>query len=323
MKLVIQIPCLDEEATLPGTVADLPRALPGVDCIQLLVVDDGSSDRTSEVARSLGAARVVRFPARRGLARAFAVGLQEALDMGADIIVNTDADNQYRGEDIGRLIAPILAGQAEMVVGARAIDEIPHFSPAKKWLQKLGSWVVRGLSDTRVPDTTSGFRAYGRDAAMRLTVVSDFSYTLETLIQATQKNIAIASVPIRTNPKTRESRLFGSMAGYIQRSLTTMLRVYVMYQPLKIFLGLAAVFLAAALVLFVRFLAILVTTTGQAGHVQSLIVAGALAMIGVLFVALGILSDLTAMNRRLLEETLIHTRMMRFGAGRGEPAGRR
>jgi glycosyltransferase involved in cell wall biosynthesis len=308
MKLVIQIPCLNEEATLPGTYADLPRRIPGVDVIEVLVIDDGSTDRTSDVARELGVTRVLRFPSRRGLARGFDAGLRESLAMGADIVVNTDADNQYRGEDIARLVEPILAGRAEMVIGARPIDQIEHFSPLKKLLQRLGSGVVRALSHTDVPDATSGFRAYSREAALRLTVLTDFTYTLETLIQAGQKNLAITHVPIRTNAKTRESRLFGSMRSYIQRSLGTMFRVWVLYQPLKFFLTIAAATGAASLALFARFAWLYLTVEGQTGHVQSLVVAGVLAIIAMLLAALGVLGDLIAMNRRLLEEIVVRER---------------
>jgi glycosyltransferase involved in cell wall biosynthesis len=294
--------------------------VPGVDAIEVLVVDDGSSDRTSEVARKHGVDRVVRFPVRQGLANAFARGLQESLAMGADVIVNTDADNQYRGEDIGRLVAPILDGRADMVIGDRQVDLIPHFSPLKRSLQKLGSRVVAGLAGTEVPDATSGFRAYSRDAAMRITVISGFTYTLETVIQATQKNIGLVSVPIRTNPKTRESRLFENIPAYIQRSVGTMLRIYVLYQPLRLFLGAAAVFLTIAFGLFVRFLYFWITQPQISGHVQSLVVSGAFAVVGVLLGALGVLSDLTAMNRRLLEEILTHARELRYGAEDVTPA---
>lgn len=319
LKLVIQIPCLNEERTLPATLADLPRMLPGVATIETLVVDDGSSDRTSEVARALGVTRVLRFPTRRGLARAFAAGLMEALDMGADVVVNTDADNQYRGEDVGRLVAPIVAGQADMVIGDRRVDQVAHFSPMKKLLQRLGSWVVSRLSDVALPDTTSGFRAYSREAAMRLTIVSNFTYTLETVIQATQKGMSITSVPIRTNPKTRESRLFRSTGGYIQRSVGTILRLYIAYRPLRFFLTLAAGFLIAAAVLFARFAMYYVALRGtQTGHVQSLIVAGVLAIIGMLVLALGVLADLTSVNRRLQEEILTHARHVRFDRTRAE-----
>ena len=316
MKLVIQIPCLNEEATLAATLADLPRDVSGVQSIEILVVDDGSSDRTSEVARAHGVTRVVRFAARQGLAAAFARGLQEALAMGADIIVNTDADNQYQGRDIPRLVAPILEGRADIVVGDRPIESNPEFTPLKKALQRLGSSVVRRLSRTSVPDATSGFRAYTREAALRLTVLSGFTYTLETLIQATQKNLTIDHVPIRINPRTRESRLFRGMRAYVQRSVATMARIYLLYQPLRVFLALSGAFLLAAFVLFVRFLYFfLAARPAPSGHVQSLVVAGALAVIGVLVGALGILSDLTAMNRRLLEEILTNTRVTRYGAG--------
>jgi glycosyltransferase involved in cell wall biosynthesis len=321
MKLVIQIPCLNEEASLPVTLRDLPRAIPGIDTIELLVIDDGSSDRTSEVAHEHGVHRIVRFPARRGLARAFDTGLREALAMGADVIVNTDADNQYQGADIARLVEPILQRRADMVVGTRPIDSIEHFSPLKKALQRLGSGVVRALSATDVPDATSGFRAYSREAALRLTVLTGFTYTLETLIQASQKNITIAHVPIRVNGKLRESRLFRGMGSYIMRSLGTMLRVYLLYQPLRFFLSLAGLALGAAFGLFGRFLWIYWHQPVDAGHVQSLVVAGALAVIGVLFVSLGVLSDLTAMNRRLLEEIVVNTRHARITQERSDRRG--
>ena len=318
MKLVIQIPCLNEAGTLPATLADLPRSLPGIRSIETLVVDDGSRDGTSDVARHHGVNRVVRFPVRRGLARAFATGLMESLAMGADVIVNTDADNQYRGEDIAQLVAPIVEGRADVVIGDRQVDTIPHFSPLKKQLQKIGSWVVGKLAHARVPDTTSGFRAYSRDAALRLTVVSDFTYTIETLIQASQKSLHTSSVPIRVNPVLRESRLFASTWSYIHRSVRTMLRLYVIYQPLRVFLIMSALFLGAALVLFGRFLYFYFTLGGgvQTGHVQSLIVAGVLSIIGMLMLALGILADLTAMNRRLMEEILTNSRVLRYGRDR-------
>jgi glycosyltransferase involved in cell wall biosynthesis len=311
VKLVIQIPCLNEEATLPLTLADLPRRIPGIDVVEMLVIDDGSTDRTGEVARALGVHRVVRFSARRGLARAFEAGLREALAMGADIVVNTDADNQYRGQDVEVLVRPILEGRAEMVIGTRPIDQIEHFSPFKKLLQRLGSGMVRVLSHTDVPDATSGFRAYSREAALRLTVLTNFTYTLETIIQAGQKDLAVAHVPIHTNSKTRESRLFRGMGSYVQLSLVTMFRVWVLYQPLRFFMTLSAVFMLFSLLLFVRFAWLYFTVQGQTGHVQSLLVAGVLAIIGTLFAALGVLGDLTAMNRRLLEEIVFHARSRR------------
>jgi glycosyltransferase involved in cell wall biosynthesis len=325
MKLVIQIPCLNEEATLPVTLADLPRTLPGFDTIEVLVIDDGSSDHTSDVARAHGVHRVLRFPARRGLARGFDAGLREALGMGADVIVNTDADNQYVGADIARLVEPIVAHRADMVVGTRPIEAIAHFSPLKKLLQRLGSRVVRTLSAADVPDATSGFRAYSRGAALRLTIVTGFTYTLETLIQASHKNIAIAHVPIRVNGKLRESRLFQGIGAYVTRSLGTMIRVYLLYRPLRFFLTIATLFGLASLALFVRFLVLFAITPGQTGHVQSLVVAGVLAMIAALFVALGVLADLTAMNRRLLDEILVNTRLQRLrnvGRDGGRDSGR-
>lgn len=311
MKLVIQIPCRNEEATLPATLADLPKHLPGFDAVEWLVIDDGSSDRTADVARAHGVHRVVRFPEWRGLARAFEAGLREALAMGADVVVNTDADNQYQGADVVTLVQPILEGRADMVVGARPIAAIQHFSPLKKLLQRLGSSAVRRLSRTDVPDATSGFRAFSREAALRLTVLTNFSYTLETIIQASEKNIAIAHVPVRTNDRLRESRLFTSTRTYVQRSLATMLRVYMLYQPLRFFMAFATVFLLTAFALSLRFFVIWLGKPVGTGHVQSLIVAGVCAIIGVLFLALGVLADLTAMNRRLLEEIVVNTRTLR------------
>lgn len=312
MKLVIQIPCLNEEASLPQTLRDLPTRIPGVDEIAVLVIDDGSEDRTSEVARAAGVTRVYRFPQRHGLARAFAQGLQESLSMGADIIVNTDADNQYNGSDIERLVQPIVEKRADMVVGCRDIEGIESFSASKKRLQRLGSWVVRGISRTRVPDATSGFRAYSREAALRLTVVSDFTYTLETIIQATKKNLAVTHVPIRTNAKTRDSRLFRGTLDYVRRSIGTMMRIYIMYQPLKVFSWLSALFFVPAAILIVRFLFYFFTSTGPTGHVQSVVIGVAFAIIGFLLAVLGILSDLIATNRKLLDEIVTDMRRLRF-----------
>ena len=313
MKLVIQIPCLNEEEILPTTLADLPRTLDGIDAIEVLVIDDGSRDHTSEVAREHGVTRVVRFPSRRGLAHAFSRGLQEALAMGADVIVNTDADNQYVGADIAKLVDPVVRGRADMAVGDRGVETMPDFSWLKKRLQKLGTAVVRGLSRTPVTDATSGFRAYSRDAAMRLTVVSSFTYTLETLLEAAEKGISVAHVPIRTNPKTRDSRLFTSMRAYVGRSLVTMARIYLMYQPARVLLSLSAGFGLIAAVLAGRFVYYYVALYPEpSGHTQSLLVAGVLAIVGVLIGVLGILADLIAINRKLLEEMLTNSRILRF-----------
>src|SRR5215207_7778356 len=236
MKLIIQIPCLDEERTLPGTLADLPRKVEGIETVEWLVIDDGSTDRTVEVARENGVDHVVRLTNNKGLAAAFQAGLDASLKLGADVIVNTDADNQYHGGDIEKLVAPILAGEADMVIGDRETDQVEHFSPLKKRLQKLGSAVVRRASGTNVPDTTSGFRSYNREAALQMQVVSQFTYTLESIIQAGKMLVAVDHVPIRTNPKTRESRLFPSTATYVRRNGLSIFRIYALYEPLRLFM---------------------------------------------------------------------------------------
>ncbi len=235
VKLIIQIPCLNEAETLPATLAELPRSIPGIDVIEVLVVDDGSRDGTAEVARAAGVDHVVRLRRNKGLAAAFAAGIDASLKRGADFIVNTDADNQYPGRQIAALLEPLLKGDADIVIGDRNIASVRHMSWRKRQLQRLGSWVVRQVSSTSVPDTTSGFRAYTRDAALRMTIVSEFSYTLESIIQAGKKRMAIAHVPVETNPRTRQSRLFDSMFSYIKRSAATIVRIYAMYEPLKIF----------------------------------------------------------------------------------------
>ncbi|HNC15166.1 MAG TPA: glycosyltransferase family 2 protein, partial [Solirubrobacterales bacterium] len=254
MKVIIQIPCLNEEETLPATLADLPREIEGVDEIETLVIDDGSTDRTIEVARQCGVDHIVKLPNNRGLATGFQSGLDACLKLGADIVVNTDADNQYSGSDIPKLVAPILAGDAEMVVGDRKVAEIDHFSPAKKVLQKFGSWVVRQLSNTEVTDTTSGFRAYNREAALQLLVVDNFTYTLESLIQAGKGNVAVGEVTISTNEKTRESRLFGSTSAYVRRNGLAILRIYTRYEPLKVFSLLGLIAAVAAIAAWMPFL---------------------------------------------------------------------
>jgi glycosyltransferase involved in cell wall biosynthesis len=308
-KLIIQIPCYNEELTLPATLRALPRTVPGVAAVEWLVVDDGSPDRTSAVARELGVDHVVRHTSNQGLARAFATGLDAALRLGADVIVNTDGDNQYDARDIPSLIAPILRGDAEMVVGDRRTDQIPHFSATKKRLQKLGSWVVRQASQTTIPDTTSGFRAYSRDGALKLNVVSDFTYTLETIIQAGRKNIALAHVPVRTNEQLRESRLFRNLRSYIARSIGTVVRIYAMYRPMRIFLTVGGTVFGAGFLIGCRFLYYFMTGTG-AGHIQSLLLAVLLMVVGFQTVLTGLLADLVANNRRLVEETLWRVRRL-------------
>jgi len=308
MKLLIQIPCYNEEAILPQTVHDLPRALPGVDVIEYLVVDDGSSDRTAEVARELGVQHIVRHTRNRGLAAAFQTGLDAALAAGADIIVNTDADNQYCGGDIGRLVEPIVQGRADIVVGDRGVAALEHFSPVKRFLQTLGSAVVQRAAGIPIPDATSGFRAFSRDAALRLTVLSDYTYTLETLIQAGARRMAVVFVPIRTNAQTRKSRLIRNTPSFIVLSAVTILRFYTMYQPLRVFLTLGGVLLSGALLLGLRFLYFYWLGGGAAGHIQSLILAAILAIIGFQVCLIGLVAELVRLNRKMLEEMVWRAR---------------
>jgi glycosyltransferase involved in cell wall biosynthesis len=308
-KLIIQIPCLNEEATLPETIAALPRHVDGVDVVEWLIIDDGSTDRTVEVARSLGVDHVVKHPVNLGLARAFSTGLDACLRLGATIIVNTDADNQYSAADIPNLIRPIVDGRAEFVVGDRGTDEISHFSWSKKRLQKLGSWVVRQASGSPVPDATSGFRALSRDAALKINVISEFTYTLETLIQAGNKNIVTTAVPIRTNPKTRESRLFKSVFSYVRRSATTIVRIYSVYRPMRAFVFLGSLFLLGGFALGGRFLYYYLFNSG-AGKIQSLLLAVILAIVGVQTLLTGFLADLMAHNRALVEDVLYRVRRL-------------
>lgn len=307
MKLIVQIPCLNEEVTLPATVADIPRAIDGIDSIEILVVDDGSTDRTVEVARSLGVHHVVSLTSNRGLAVAFRTGLDACLKAGADIIVNTDADNQYAGADIPLLVQPVLSGRADIVVGDRQTRNIGHFSPLKKGLQWLGSAVVRRLSGTNVPDAVSGFRAISREAALRINIVSGFSYTIEMLIQAGRKGMKVISVPIRTNEVLRESRLFKSIPHFVFRSLSTMLRIYLMYKPLRAFVGLGLVLAVIGLLPIIRFLYFYLIGDG-AGHIQSLVLGGVLVVIAVISLVVGLLADLIGFNRQLLEINLEKTR---------------
>lgn len=307
-KLIIQIPCYNEEGTLGITLAALPRQLPGIDIIEWLVIDDGSQDRTVEVAKAWGVDRIVRFPTNQGLAKAFMAGLDACLKAGADIIVNTDADNQYCADDIPLLIQPILLGQAEIVVGARPILEIEHFSPTKKMLQKLGSWVVRLASNTNIPDAPSGFRAFSREAAMQFNVFNKYTYTLETIIQAGQKGMAITSVPIRTNGVLRPSRLVRSTPSYVMRSLFTILRIFMVYKPLRFFLMLGTLPFSLGVILGVRWIFFFFLQGAVRTRVPSLILAAILILIGFQLWMLGLIADLMGTNRKLMEEIQLRLR---------------
>jgi glycosyltransferase involved in cell wall biosynthesis len=314
MKLIIQIPCKDEQDFLPTTLADLPRELPGIDEVEWLVVDDGSTDRTVEVARANGVDHIVRLTNNKGLAAAFMAGLDASLKLGADIVVNTDADNQYKASDIPKLIAPILRGDADMVVGDRVIESIEHFSPLKKQLQRLGSAVVRRASDTNVPDTTSGFRAYNREAALQVTVVSRFTYTLESVIQAGKMLVAVDHVAIGTNPKLRESRLFPSMWSYVRRNTVSIFRIYSMYEPLRVFMTAAALMGLAAAVIWVRYLILAIEGSGR-GHLQSVVVGAVLVIAAVQLAALAVMGDILAGMRTLQQRTLERVRRVELQLG--------
>ncbi len=312
MKLIIQIPCYNEEKFLEQTIKDLPKSIERIDKIEVLVIDDGSKDNTVEVARRAGVNHIVRLTQRYGLARAFTTGLDAALNLGADIIVNTDADNQYRGEDIAKLIKPILNHQADIVIGKRDIQNIPHFSKVKKFLQKLGSWVVRKFSGSSIEDATSGFRAYNCKAAMCLHVLSDFTYTLETLIQSRHAGLTVASVPVQINKPVRQSRLFSSLAEYIRKSVTTIFRIYLMYNPLKTFSWIGCIIMSGGLILVFRFLYFYFITPGPTGKTQSLIIAGVFLLIGFQIIIFGFLADLTAKNRKLIEDILFRIKKNEF-----------
>ncbi len=308
MKLIIQIPCLDEEATLPATIADLPHRVEGIEEIELLVVDDGSTDRTVEVARRNGVDHIVRLTNNKGLAAGFQAGLDACLKLGADVVVNTDADNQYRGADIPKLVAPILAGEADMVVGDRQTSQIEHFSGAKKTLQRLGSWVVRRLSGTEISDTTSGFRAYNREAALGLLVVDSFTYTLESLIQAGKMLVAVDQVEVGTNPQTRESRLFASTGSYVRRNTGAILRIYARYEPLRVFATAGLIVGGLALAAWMPFLLDWILNGNSAGHIQSLILGAVLFIAAVQLFALGVIGDLLAGQRVMTQRVFERVR---------------
>lgn len=301
MKLIIQIPCYNEAATLGIALAALPREVPGFDKVEWLIIDDGCTDNTVEVALAHGVDHVVRHTRNQGLARGFMNGLQACLEHGADVIVNTDADNQYNADDIPALTRPILEGKADIVIGARPIAAIEHFSPIKKLLQKLGSWVVRVASKTSIPDAPSGFRAMSRSAARRLTVFSAYTYTLETIIQAGQKNMAITSVPIRVNGDLRPSRLVKSIASYIQRSIVTIIRVFVIYRPFRFFASIGIALFTLGFIIGLRFLYKWLTMDYD-GHIQSLILASSLLIIGFQTILIAFVADLLSANRKLMEE---------------------
>ncbi len=311
MKVIVQIPCYNEERTLPETIRDIPRLIPGASSVEILVVDDGSSDRTIEIAQFHKVDHIIRHKKNRGLARTFRTGLEAALRLQADIIVNTDGDNQYCGADIVALVAPIIGGEYDLVVGDRQTNKVPHFSWQKRTLQRIGSLSVHKLSGSKIPDAVSGFRAISRNAALQLNIVSSFSYTIEMLIQANSKGISIGSVPVRVNPTTRESRLFKSVPEFIRKSVSTMFRIYAMYRPLRFFTAIAVVTFAVGVVPIGRFIVLYIIGEG-AGHIQSLILGSALIILSAVLFCMGLLADLVGFNRQLLEMNL--ERMRRLAA---------
>ncbi|MDQ6834884.1 MAG: glycosyltransferase family 2 protein [Actinomycetota bacterium] len=316
MKLIIQIPCFNEQEQLPVTLSHLPRSIEGVDTVEWLIIDDGSTDDTIQTARAHGVDHVVRLTNHKGLAAAFQAGLDAGLKLGADVIVNTDADNQYEGEDVPKLVAPILRGEADMVIGDRRVGSNENFSPIKRMLQRLGSWVVRQASSTEIPDTTSGFRAYNREAALQMQAVSRFTYTLETIIQAGKLLVAVDHVPVRTNTKTRDSRLFPSTAAYIRRNSLSLFRIYSQYQPLKVFWGGALIMGVPALAIFIRFLVFFIQSPHSArGHIQSLIAGAVLFIAAMLLGALGVIGDLLDAQRTLSQRTFERVRRIELQLG--------
>ena len=317
MKLIIQIPCYNEAQTLEVALNDLPRQIQGIDTIEYLIINDGSQDDTVKVAKHWGVHYVVSFTKNKGLAKGFLAGIDACLKNGADIIVNTDADNQYCGADIEKLVRPILNGASDIVIGERPIDQMEHFSPLKKKLQHFGSWGVRVASNTDIPDAPSGFRAYSREAAMRLNVTNEYTYTLETIVQAGRERIAMDSVPIQTNAQLRPSRLFGSMFGYVKKSMVTIIRAFMMYKPLQFFTILGSVPFFAGVGVGIRFLVYM--CLGQAGgHVQSLVLASTLLIMGFMIYVIGLQADLIAANRKILEDVQYQVRRLAYG---GKPVG--
>lgn len=317
VKLIIQIPCYNEAETLKIALDALPRSIEGIDTIEYLIINDGSHDNTVAVAREWGIDYVVNFRCNRGLAYGFMAGLDAALRAGADIIVNTDADNQYCGADIEKLVRPILDEKADYVIGERPIDNTDHFSKMKKKLQHIGSWTVRVASHTDIPDAPSGFRAISREAALRMNVINEYTYTLETIIEAGHKRTAITSVPIRTNEELRKSRLFKSIPAYIKRSSTTIIRAFMMYKPLKFFGIIGTIFMVGALALGIRFIVYLCMSEGS-GHIQSLILTAILAIMGFMSYLIGLQSDVIAANRKLLEDIQYHVRRIDYNLDREE-----
>ncbi|MEM7499255.1 MAG: glycosyltransferase family 2 protein [Pseudomonadota bacterium] len=320
MKLIVQIPCFNEAETLPQTVADIPRVVAGFERVEILIIDDGSTDGTAEIARQCGVDHIIRHPRNMGLARSFARGLRESLMRGADVIVNTDGDNQYDAACIEALVAPVVEGRADIAIGDRGTDRIDHFSPLKRLLQRSGSSVVRTISGLKVNDAVSGFRAYSREAALATNVLSGFSYTIETLIQAGNNGVAVVSVPVSTNPVTRKSRLFKSIPSFLSKQLITLLRSYVMYYPLRVFTIIGAALVAVGALPLLRFAWFFLQGDGD-GRLQSLVIGGVLMVVGFIVLTMALLADAVAMNRRLLEQTLRTVRRLELEVT-GEPARR-
>ena len=318
MKLIIQIPCLNEEETLAVTLNELPKQIDGIDEIDILIIDDGSTDNTVRVAKDNGVNHIIKFTNNKGLAEAFNAGIDACLKLGADIIVNTDGDNQYSANDIEKLILPILKKEADIVIGDRQVNNVQHFSFTKKKLQLLGSWVVKHVSNTEVPDATSGFRAFSKEAALRMNVITKFSYTLETIIQAGKKNLAVAHIPVQTNEKLRDSRLFKSIPSYLKRSVLTIFRIYTMYEPLKTFIWIGGLIFGAGFLVSLRYLFLKFIMGSGAGHIQSLILGAVLLMIGFQVMMIGLVADLIGGTRRLQEDILYRVKKLELSSNKNK-----